>query len=315
MLQYGCSRRKEESKPHRILIGSSNCSVTSPYTLSKAMITQLDSTVDVYEKKLGFNDTNSQIAKINSAAGLQLVEVDKEVISIVGKSLKFARLSQGRYDPSAVPLYSLWRTAIEEGREPDRDDIYALLEQVNYRRIIVNTESKEIFIPDKGMEISMVPGMDGYIVDRVSALLNQKGIADICVSKGIVQCTTENEIVLYESEGQSEGRGSLPVIKLKGTNFHALAGLYSEGRLLLNLTTGYPVKNGILCVTTFGPDAYAAEVLAHIVASGGTGSGLSLVEEIPFFEVVCFTDNREVFCTSGIRGYIEYIHPEYTLHP
>lgn len=314
ILWYGCSRRDEDSGPSRILIEGSNCSVNSHYKLSKSILTQLHSMVDSCEQKLSLNRKNSQIAKINDAAGLQPVEVDNEVMSIVRKSLNFARLSQGRYDPSAAPLYSLWRTAIEEGREPSRDDIYSLLEKVNYRRITMDIESNQVFISEKGMQISMEPGIDGYTVDKVTALLHQHNLSDICISKGIVQCTNQNEIVLYESEGQREGRGSLPVIKLKGTNFHAFAELHNEGRLLLNLTTGYPVKTGICCVATFGPDAYAAEVLAHIVASGMIVSGISLVEEIPFFEVVCFTEDREVFCTSGIRRYIEDIHPEYTLH-
>ncbi len=313
---FGCYQRKENNEVRHIRLEQSDCSLSTSQYLSKDLMKQLNRQVDLFEKMLNDEGTGSQIAKINIAAGRHPVEVDKPVVEIVQKSLNFARLSHGRYDPSAAPLYLLWQNARAKGKEPSRSEIHSQIENVNYRRISVNPGLDRVFIPDKGMLITTHPGLDGYIVDELIGRLHQHDITDICVSKGIVKSTingdtdfTFNEIILNEKPSPE----SSEVVKLKGIKTRAHASLYTEEELLINLTTGYPVKNGIVCVAVFGPEAYAAEVLSHIVATGEINNGIALVEELPFFEVVCFTEEHEVFCTSGIQHYINEVNPEYTV--
>jgi thiamine biosynthesis lipoprotein len=273
--------------------------------------------VHSYEEQLNAGAAGSQILKINSAANQRPVTVDTGVFEAIQKSIIFARLSGGRYDPSAAPLYNLWRGALSEGNTPSRTEIYAALGSVNFRGINMNPDLQQVYLPDSSMQVTLEPGLDGYIVDKVADLLQQHNIVDVSISKGVVRRSingesefTFDEEVLYENDDPS----GTPIVTLKNLKTRALSRFHTSRRLLLNLSAGYPAKNRVSCVASIGPEAHAAEILAHLVATGEITRGIALVEELPFFEVICVTEEYEVFCTSGFESYLSELNPEYTLY-
>ncbi len=314
---YGCSRDGSDQKANPILIGGTDCRLRAKRTLPTKVIEEAESIVQRYERNLNDKGSESQIARINLAAGLRPVQVDGYIIEILKKSLNYARLSDGRYDPSAAPLYELWENWTGESRTVQRSRVHSVLEQVHFRRIRMSEGVRQVFIPDEGMRISMHPGMDGYIVDKTADLLQSRGVADVCIAKGIVRRAingstqyTFAEEILYENGKVQSGY----VVTLHNLKARALATLYTSEHLLINLSSGFPVENGLICLVSTGPEAYAAEVLAFTVASGDLNSGLALVAELPFFEVLCITENREIFCTAGLEPHVDEIDSDYTLH-
>ncbi len=315
-LWYGCNRDNSGREPGRIKIGGTNSWLKAREAPPQRLLKQAESRVQFYEQSLNDEGEDSQVLKINAAAGERPVRIDAHVFEILKKSLSFARLSDGRYDPSAAPLYELWHKSSIENQTPSRTLVHSMLEQVDYRRIRTNEGMQHVFLPDKRMRISMQPGLDGFVVDKIAELLHQNGVADICISKGIARRSingnsqfTFNEEILYENiTEQSE-----PVCTMKNLKARSLVSLYAQQHLLIDLTSGYPVENGLICLVSTGPEAYAAEVLAFMVATGELNSGIALVEEMPFFEVLCITDQQEIICTSGLEPHVSDIDSEYTL--
>ncbi|MFW5712259.1 MAG: FAD:protein FMN transferase [Spirochaetota bacterium] len=315
-LWYGCSRDNSAKEPGRIKIGGTNCWLRAHKAPPQNLLEQAESQVRFYEQSLNDEVDGSQILDINAAAGERPVRVDAHVFEILRKSLNFARLSDGRYDPSAAPLYDLWRKTTVENQTPSRNLVYSALEHVDYTRIRTNKGMQHVYLPDKRMQISMQPGLDGFVVDKAAELLQRNGVADVCISKGIVRRSingnsqfTFSEEILYENITER----NVPVCTLKNLKARCLVSLYARQHLLIDLISGYPVKNGLVCLVSTGPEAYAAEVLAFTVATGDLHSGIALVEEIPFFEVLCITDQKEIICTSGFESHLSDIDSEYTL--
>ena len=312
-----CSPRDSTLKPREFQVGRSDCRVTSLKRITPRVRRHLEELVHSSEEQLKANTAGSQILKINSAASERPVTVDTGVFEVIQKSITFARLSGGRYDPSAAPLYELWRRAQFEKKNPSRTEIYAALGAVDFRRIITDPELQQVYLPDSSMKVSLEPGLDGYIVDKVADLLQQHNIVDVSISKGVVKRSINGESeftfdkeVLYEKDDPS----GTPIVTLKNLKARGLSFFHTSRRLLLNLSTGYPTKNNISWVACIGPESHAAEILAHIVAAGEIGRGITLVEELPFFEVVCVSEEYKVFCTSGFESYLSDLNPEYTLY-
>ncbi|MFO7731584.1 MAG: FAD:protein FMN transferase [Spirochaetia bacterium] len=312
-----CSPKDTSLEACEFIVSRSDCRITSLKKIPSKVRRQLEEMVHSYEEQLSASAKGSQIYKINSAANKRPVTVDKGLFEVLQKSITFARVSGGRYDPSAAPLYKLWRKALSEGKKPSRTEIYTALESVNFRRIKMDPDSQQIYLPDASMQVTLEPGLDGYIVDKVADLLQQHSVVDVSISKGVVKRSingeskfTFDEEVLYENDDPS----GTPIVSLKNLKARSLSRFHTSPRLFLNLGTGYPAKNNISSVASIGPEAYAAEILAHIVASGEIAGGIALVEELPFFEVICVTEDQEVFCTSGFEPYLSDLNPEYTLY-
>jgi len=315
-LWYGCSRDNSAKEAGRVKIGGTNCWLRADKVPPQRLLEQAESLIQFYEQSLNDEGEDSQILKINAAAGERPVPVGAHVFEILMKSLNFARLSDGRYDPSAAPLYELWQKATVENQTPSRTLVHSVLEQVDYRRIRMNEGMQHVYIPDKRMQMSMQPGLDGFVVDKTAELLQQNRVADICISKGTARRAingnsqfTFTEEILYENITEQ----TKPVCTLKNLKSRSLVSLYAQQHLLIDLSSGYPVENGLICLVSTGPEAYAAEVLAFSVAAGDLNSGIALVEEMPFFEVLCVTDQQEIICTSGLEPHLSDIDSEYTL--
>lgn len=313
---YGCSGNGSEQETGRMRIGGADCRLSASKTPPARLLEEAEGLVQLYEQSLSDQGDKSQIVKINAAAGQRPVQVDEHVIEVLKKSLNYARLSDGRYDPSAAPVYELWEKRTEENRVVRRSLVHSALEQVDFRRIRVNEGMRQVYIPDEAMRISMQPGMDGFIVDKAAELFQRNGVTDVCLSKGIVRRAingnsqyTFSEEVLYENGEKQSGY----VGKLKNLKSKALVTLYSQKRLFINLNSGFPAENGLICLVSFGPEAYAAEILAFTVAAGDLHSGIALVEEMPFFEVLCITEDQEIMCTTGVEPLLSEINPDYTL--
>ncbi len=314
---YGCGRSSSDGGPERIQIGGEDCWLTAKRKPSRRILKQAEELVQEHEQLLVDQGAGSHVVKINSSAGQSPVQVHPKVIGILRKSLNFAQLSDGRYDPSAAPLYDLWRKAAEQQQQPARSLVYSLLDQVNFRRISVNAGMRQVYIPDAGMQITMQPGLNGYVVDRAAELFQQNEIGDIIISKGVVRkavhgdsrITYPKEVLYADAERHSE-----PVLTLNNLKTRAIVTLYASEHLFIDLSSGFPAKNGLVALVCIGPDAYASEVLTYTVATGELVSGIALVEEMPFFEVLCITEDQEIICTSGIEPHLRILNSEYTLH-
>ena len=57
---------------------------------------------------IGFEEDDSDIQKLNQAAGLDWISLDSRTISILDKAEKVAQDSGGAFSPTIVPILNLW---------------------------------------------------------------------------------------------------------------------------------------------------------------------------------------------------------------
>ena len=79
----------------------------------------------------------SDISRVNSAAGLHPVKVHRDLIQAVKKSLQFADISGGAFNIAIGPAIDLWNVT-ESEEIPTTAELAVIRPLIDYKNVIVN---------------------------------------------------------------------------------------------------------------------------------------------------------------------------------
>ncbi|MBI5179876.1 MAG: FAD:protein FMN transferase, partial [Nitrospirae bacterium] len=94
--------------------------------------------------------SESQLSKINSAAGKKAVKVDQELLRLIKRAIEYAEMTEGGFNIAVGPLIKLWLVS-EGGNIPKKDEIRKAQEIIDYRDIVIDEKKKTVFLKKKGM--------------------------------------------------------------------------------------------------------------------------------------------------------------------
>jgi thiamine biosynthesis lipoprotein len=121
---------------------------------------------------------DSEISRINRAAGKQAVAVSPEVEEVIREGIFWSEQSNGAFDITVEPLVQLWDFDGEKEFIPGESTIRKTASLVNYRNIEIKDHN--VRLKNRGMAINVGGLAKGYAVDRAISILRSK------VSSGIV---------------------------------------------------------------------------------------------------------------------------------
>jgi len=124
----------------------------------------------------------SPFNEINEQAGVRPVKVTDEIMTLVELSLTAAAETGGAFDISCAPVGMLWREAFRKGLPPAPGEIERARALVGYGRIKINRARCEIYLPEKGMRISLGSIGKSYGVDRAFEVLKDLGVKNYFVN-------------------------------------------------------------------------------------------------------------------------------------
>lgn len=135
--------------------------------------------IDRLENILSLYRADSALSRLNRDGRLALPPF--ELLECLSIAAGINRGSGGRFDPTVQPLWSLWAEAAARGKEPGATEIEAVKARTGWNHVLVEAE-----------EISLRPGMaltlngigQGYVADRVAALLEGEGLTNILIDTG-----------------------------------------------------------------------------------------------------------------------------------
>ncbi len=125
---------------------------------------------------------DSEVAKVNQAAGVSPVKVSREMIEVVAQALDTARLTGGAFDPTIGPLVVLWQMRLKEGAAPSDREIDGVLRLVNYRNVVVDRKASTIYLKKKDMVLDLGGCAKGYAADRVRDLFRERGVRNAVIA-------------------------------------------------------------------------------------------------------------------------------------
>jgi thiamine biosynthesis lipoprotein len=289
------------------------------------------------ENTMSANMANTTLDRINRNAGREAVEVPADLLDVLERSLFYAHLSGGAFDPSIGPLVKLWGIGTEAERLPSGEEIAGALSLVDYRNIELDRERGTVFLVKSGMAMDLGAIAKGYAADQAAAILRDAGISGALIDLG------GNVFALGDKSGvQAEGQnvnwriGIQDPLKERGAYIGIMevrnksivtSGIYErymekEGKPyhhILSTRDGYPVDNSLLSVTIIADHSIDADALSTTVFALGYEKGRALLESPDLKSLAgqpeaafVFAD-RSLILTSGMEEYFQLSNNEYRL--
>ncbi len=263
---------------------------------------------------------DSEISRVNAAAGRAAVAVSPEVFAVVQDSINYSRRSGGAFDISFYALKGLWHFDDDLRPElPNPEEIKRRLPLISWKQIRLNPKEHTIMLGKPGMAINLGGIGKGYAVDAAVRVLRDLGLRNGMVQAG-------GDLMLFGSKagqpfvaGIRDPRGNagdyFAVCPVRDHAF-STAGDYERGFVkdgtryhhILDPRTGYPAR-AARSVTVYAKDATTADGLDDAILIMGPERGLQLIDSIPDAGAIIVDANNQVHISKRLQGMVRIVHP------
>lgn len=240
---------------------------------SRGLYSRIFKRLSEIDSRFSVNKKNSDISKINDAAGLHPVSVHEDVAYVLRYALEIAEKSGGEFDPSIGPLVRLWGINTPHAKIPAEREIQEARSLVDFRK--VRLEGNSVFLEEKGMSLDLGGIAKGYAADEIADILRENSVSRAVLDLG-------GNVYVYgrKSDGSPwhvgirnpYGASGSPamVLSLEDSMSVVTSGVYErffirDGNLyhhILDPKTGSPAQRDFLSVTILDSSSMRADALS-----------------------------------------------------
>ena len=264
------------------------------------------------ERRMSFFRPDSDIVRINAAAGIAPVQVNDDVFLLIERALDHAEMSGGAFDPTIGPLVSLWGIGGDDPRIPSQEEINAVLPLINWRDVELNSEQGTVFLRQPGMALDLGAIAKGYAADEAAEIIRRarlrRGLVDLggnVVTHGVKQDRTPWRVGLQNPLGE---RGTYVGV-ISGWDMTVVTSGVTERYFiydglryhhLFSPFDGYPARTGLLSATIVGTVSMDADALSTSIFVLGYERGRDLVESLMGVEAIFIFEDKSIRKTTGV---------------
>ena len=262
---------------------------------------------------------DSEISKINAAAGKSAIGVSDETLAIIKDSIHTSAISEGTFDITFQTLHGLWKFDEDlDPHPPSEKDIKARLPFVGYRNIVVDDAKKTVKLSKVKTQIGLGGIAKGYAVDRAVAVLEKAGLTSFFVqaggdlfARGKKPDGTEWQAGIRDPRGpEFKWFAKLPL----SDHAFSTAGDYERSYVvggkryhhILDPRTGYPAT-ACRSVTIWATSALVADEIDDAVFILGPKKGLALVESLDGVGAVIVDAKNNLWVSKRLQGKLEIV--------
>lgn len=322
----GCSTKDVDNPIYRTeIIMGTTVGVTLYENGSEEVLDKVFKRVQEIENLVSINKEETEIDKLNENAGISPVKLSDTSFEIIEKALYYSKLSTGGYDLTVGPLVKLWNIGLPEAKVPTQEEIDEVIKNIDYTKVVLNKDTKEVFLSQKGMLLDLGSIAKGYAADEIVKILKEENINSAIIDLG------GNIYALGLKEGNKnwkigiqnpfDNRGKI-VGSLEVSNKTVVtSGVYEryieqDGQTyhhILNPETGYPYETDIAGVSIIADKSIDGDALSTLVFTKGLEKGLELVENIDGVDAIFITNNKEVYVTKDLKDNFKITNEEFIL--
>ena len=245
-------------------------------------------------------DPESETSRLNRLKPTEWTSVSDELYQVLQTAKKLWNLSNGRFDPTFLPVKRLWQEAEKAQEIPSRRCIKKRLYATGLDQVALRSEpEKQLRLKVRGVEFDFGGIAKGYAVDCVRRLLIRRGAADGLVQlggevsafgenfggrpEGIWRIGVQHPVDMAAVWGILESANGIRV----STSGNYRQPLVIQGHRFYHIfspKTGQPVSEKVLGVTTASFDNAHANALLDGAATAitvmGAAEGRKLAEKL-----------------------------------
>jgi len=255
----------------------------------------------------------SDVVRINKAAGKHAVQVSEETMAVVLKSLEMSRKSEGAFDITYAAMRGLWKFDEEMDRTlPAPAAIERQRKLINWRDVVVDKRARTVMLRRPGQRLGLGGIAKGYAVDKCADVLRGEGFHDFMVQAGGDLFVSGRKGTANWMVGVRDPRGGPTAVIAKMAiedQAFSTAGDYERTFVLngkryhhiIDPKTGYPATAS-RGVTILAPNAFLADGLDDAVFILGPKKGLALVDAYPGCAAVIVDAKNQVWTSKSLQG-------------
>jgi thiamine biosynthesis lipoprotein len=261
----------------------------------------------------------SEVSRINTAAGKSAVPVSDETYAVIKESVHASEISEGTFDITFHTLHGMWKFDEDlDPHPPSASEVRARLPFVGYRNIKLDDRAKSVMLTNPKTQISLGGIAKGYAVDIAARVLERTGLTSFFVqaggdlfARGVKPDGTEWQAGIRDPRGR-EG-SYFAKLPLRDHAF-STAGDYERAYIvdgkryhhIIDPRTGYPA-GACRSVTIWAPTAFLADEIDDAVFILGPEKGLKLVESLDDVAAVIVDAHNNVSVSRRLQGKLQIV--------
>lgn len=263
---------------------------------------------------------DSELTRINQAAGSEAVEVSEDTLLVIKKGVELGVLTEGHFDITVGAFHGLWKfDEDKDGTLPSPDEVKARLALVDYRDIQIDEAAHTVKLKRAGQRLTLGGIAKGYAVDAAVAVLREAGIRDFIVQAGgdlFAGGRRGDRQWMVGVQDPRRPRGEIIYkLSLSDRAFNT-SGDYERfviesGRRyhhILDAKTGFPVEH-TRAVTLLATSAFKADLLDTAVFTMGWEKAMAVVEADAEVEAIIVDAKNQVHVSSGLTDLVKVADP------
>jgi FAD:protein FMN transferase len=257
---------------------------------------------------------DSEISRINAAAGKAAVPVSLETLAVIEKSVWMSERSEGVFDITFEAMHGLWRFDQDlQEKIPPRAKVDAARRLIDWRQIAIDRAARTVKLGKPRMRMSLGGIAKGYAVDAAARVLREEGLLAFFVQAGgdlFVQGRKPDGSAFRVGVRDPRGRDHNDWFAMLEVVDHAFstAGDYERSFIkdgkryhhIIDPRTGYPAT-ACRSVTIWAKDAFTADAIDDAVFILGPDKGMKLVESIEDAGAVIVDAANKVWISARLR--------------
>jgi thiamine biosynthesis lipoprotein len=257
---------------------------------------KIDAQLQAFSLSLNPYNPNSILAKVNRN---EEVEVDEWFETVFNKAMEVSVRSEGAFDVTAAPLFSLWGFGVDQSEHASPKKIDSILAFVGYEK--VHLENKHVRKDDPRIKLDFSAIAKGYACDVIATLLEQEGVENYLINiGGEITVKGRNpaglcwQLGINKPEDDTTGLVSeiANTVRLCSKSGMATSGNYrnyyiKEGKKYTHTIdphTGHMSQQTILSATIIASDCMTADAYATAFMSMGVEAACRMAKNIPEIE-------------------------------
>lgn len=264
---------------------------------------------------------DSEISKINAAAGKAPVVVGEETFAVVKESVHASEISQGTFDITFETLHGLWKFDQDlDPHPPAKKDLEARLAFVGWKNIVLDESKRSVMLAKEKTKIGLGGIAKGYAVDKAVKVLESAGLTSFFVqaggdlyARGRKPDGKEWQAGIRDPRGKP---GSFFAMLSLSDHAFSTAGDYERSYIadgkryhhIIDPRTGYPAT-ACRSVTVWAPSALVADEIDDAVFILGPKKGLELVESLDGVGAVVVDAANNVWVSKRLEGKLQVVSP------
>ena len=268
---------------------------------------------------------DSDVSRINKAAGGEPQQVSSETLAVVEFAKEWWKKTSGAFDPTIRPALILWRIASRDDEMPDDEDVEAERELIGADKIEINMAKRTVRLPKEGMSLALGGIAKGYFVDQAIAVLREHGIRSATVDAGgdiYVLGSKPAQAGKPGGESWSVGVENPPprdepysiVLNVTdaavATSGDYRRSLYIEDKRyshIIDPRTGRPAEH-VASATVIAPDLTTADALATALCVLGPDEGIKIIDNLDATEALILSRHGAILRAATSKDFAKYVN-------